>query len=234
MNCIAIDDEPLALDIIKRFSSELRFINLIGTYTNPLDSIKVLNDVEIDLIFLDIEMPNITGFNFLKSLSTVPLIIITTAFPEHALQGFEVSAVDYLLKPFSFERFVKAVTKAFELNSLRKGISHFGTHDSEFLLVRVDYNTVKIDINTILYIEGLKDYVKIYCSSRPILTKTTLKNFEAKLPSVNFIRVHKSYIVSLSKVKSIENNRIIIGEARIPIGDQFKCQFYEKLKERMI
>jgi DNA-binding LytR/AlgR family response regulator len=234
MNCIAIDDEPLALDIIKRFCSELRFINMIGTYTNPLDSIKVLNDVEIDLIFLDIEMPNITGFNFLKSLSTVPLIIITTAFPEHALQGFEVSAVDYLLKPFSFERFVKAVTKAFELNSLRKGTSHYGTHDSEFLLVRVDYNTVKIDINNILYIEGLKDYVKIYCSSRPILTKSTLKNFEAKLPSDNFIRVHKSFIVSLSKVKSIENNRIIIGEARIPIGDQFKCQFYEKLKVRMI
>ena len=121
MNCIAIDDEPLALDIIKEFCNKTGFIHLIGTYTNPLDSIKDIRIHNIDLIFLDIQMPNLTGFNFLKSLANPPLIIITTAYPEHALTGFEVNAVDYLVKPFSFERFVKAVTKAFELNNLIKG-----------------------------------------------------------------------------------------------------------------
>ena len=179
-------------------------------------------------------MPNLTGFDFLKSLANPPLIIITTAYPEYALNGYEVNAVDYLVKPFSFERFVIAVAKAYELNNLIKGKNPDLPSGSDFLLVKVEYRTVKIDLGSILYIEGLKDYVKIYCSAKPILTKSTLKNIEAKLPSGNFKRVHKSYIVSLSKVKSIESNRIIIGDTRIPIGDQYKDQFYEKLKERML
>lgn len=234
MNCIAIDDEPLALDIIKEFSNNTGFVHLFGTYTNPLDAVKDIRIHHIDLIFLDIQMPNLTGFNFLKSLANPPLIIITTAYPEHALNGYEVNAVDYLVKPFSFERFVKAVTKAFELNNLIKGYNPHTASELDFLLVKVEYSTVKVDLANILYIEGLKDYIKIYCSAKPILTKSTLKNIEVKLPSANFIRVHKSFIVSLSKVKSIENSRIIIGETRIPIGDQYKDQFYEKLKERML
>jgi DNA-binding LytR/AlgR family response regulator len=234
MNCIAIDDEPLALDIIKKYCNKTGFIHLSGTYTNPLDSVKDITIHHIDLIFLDIQMPNLTGFSFLKSLASPPLIIITTAYPEHALNGFEVNAVDYLVKPFSFERFVKAVTKAFELNNLIKGNNLSAHTESDFLLVKVEYSTVKIDLCNILYIEGLKDYVKIYCNAKPILTKSSLKNIEAKLPSANFIRVHKSYLVSLSKVKSIENSRVLIGDTRIPIGDQYKDQFYEKLKMRML
>jgi DNA-binding LytR/AlgR family response regulator len=234
MKCIAIDDEPLALEIIKEYCNKTGFIYLTNTYTNPLDSITDIRMHNIDLIFLDIQMPNLTGFNFLKSLTNPPLIIITTAYPEHALTGFEFSVVDYLVKPFSFERFIKAVTKAFDLNNLMKGNNPNSSSEPDFFLVKVEYSTVKIDLASILYIEGLKDYIKIYCGSKPILTKSTLKNIEAKLPSAKFIRIHKSFIVSLSKVKSIENSRIVIGDIRIPIGDKYRDQFYEKLKLRML
>jgi DNA-binding LytR/AlgR family response regulator len=234
MNCIAIDDEPLALDVIKEFSKRTGFINLVDTFTNPLDSIKTIGRFNIDLVFLDIQMPNISGFDFLKSISTPPMVIFTTAFPEHALEGFEANAVDYLVKPFSFERFLKAVNKAFELNQLRKEPTVAEKVKPDFLMVKVEYSTVKIDFNDILYIEGLKDYIKIFCGAKPILTKSTLKNIEEKLSSELFIRVHKSFIVSMKKIKKIENNRIIIGETRVPVGDQYKEQFYRKLNERML
>jgi DNA-binding LytR/AlgR family response regulator len=234
MNCIAIDDEPLALDVIKEFSKRTGFINLIDTFTNPLDSIKTFSRFNIDLVFLDIQMPNISGFDFLKSISNPPIVIFTTAFPEYALKGFEANAVDYLVKPFSFERFLKAVNKAFELNQLRKEPAVADKAKPDFLMVKVEYSTVKIDFNDILYVEGLKDYIKIFCGAKPILTKSTLRNIEEKLSSEMFIRVHKSFIVSMKKIKKIENNRIIIGETRIPVGDQYKDHFYYTLNERML
>jgi DNA-binding LytR/AlgR family response regulator len=234
MKCIAIDDEPLALEIIKTYCKKIEFISLAGAYINPMDAIMEIKLQNIDLIFLDLQMPNLTGFSFLKTLTNPPLVIIITAYPEHALTGFEVNAVDYLVKPFSFDRFLKAVTKAYQLSNLLRRNIPFSSSESDFLLIKADYKTVKIELDKILFIEGFKDYVKIYCGLKPILTKGTLKKFIDKLPISNFVRIHKSYIVSLSKVKSIENGRILLGETSIPIGDKFKEQFYKKLKSGML
>jgi two-component system, LytTR family, response regulator len=231
MNCLAIDDEPLALNIIKDFSSRIDYINLVATCTNPLEALKILNRNDIDLIFLDIQMPNITGLELIKSIDKTPLFIFTTAYSNFALEGYELNAIDYLLKPFSFDRFFKAVNKAFEINTLRKNktFSAFIEPESrdhdEFIMIKVEYKTVKVYLNDILYIEGLKDYVKIYIGKKPLLTKNTMKNIEEKLPSGSFIRVHKSFIVAVSKIESIENNRILIGEKLIPVGNQYKMDF---------
>jgi DNA-binding LytR/AlgR family response regulator len=234
MNCIAIDDEPLGLNIIKEFCEKTGFLNLVACYTNPFDALKTIRENQIDILFLDIQMPNISGIDFFKSLSYPPMVIFTTAYSEHALTGFEVNAVDYLVKPFPFERFIRAINKAYELKTLRKETLHQANNQSDFLMIRVEYNTVRVNLKDILYVEGLKDYIKLFCINKRFLTKSTLKNIEEKLPEEWFSRVHKSYIVSLDKIERIENNRIIIGENFIPIGDQYKVSFYNKLKERML
>ncbi len=238
MNCIAIDDEPLALDIISEFCSKINYLKLMGTYTNPLDSVEFLNSNNIDLIFLDIHMPQMSGLDFLKSRYNPPLVIFTTAYKEHAFQGFEYDAVDYLVKPFSYDRFSKSVNKAYQILLLR---SHGMTNPAEnhnisdkFIMVKVEYCTIRVNLDDILYIEGLRDYVKIFTGSKPILTKTTMKNITDKLPPERFIRVHKSFIVSLDKINSIENNRIIIDKERIPIGELFRTSFLEKVNRNLI
>jgi two-component system LytT family response regulator len=238
MNCIAIDDEPLALDIIIEFCSRIHNLNLVGTFTNPLEAVKILNSIEIDLIFLDIHMPQINGLEFFKSLYSPPLVIFTTAYKEHAFQGFEYDAVDYLIKPFSMDRFTKAVNKAHQLMILKKpGVTvqmEQSPNSSGFIMVKVEYSTVRINIGDILYIEGLKDYVKIYTAGKMILTKTTMKNIVEKLPADRFLRVHKSFIVSVARIEMIENNRIIIGKERIPIGESYKIPFFNIINRNMI
>jgi two-component system LytT family response regulator len=239
MNCLAIDDEPLALNVIKDFCKKINYLNLVATCTGAADAIKYLSQENIDLIFLDIHMPHITGLEFIKSLSNPPLVIFTTAYTEHALQGFESNAIDYLVKPVPFERFLKAVNKAYELINLRKknpvNISQKKDNImSGYLMVKVAYSTIKINFSDILYIEGLKDYIKIYTGSRPVLTKSTMINIEEKLPAEHFIRVHKSYIVSISKINKIENNRIIFGEKRIPVGNNYKINFNNIIKKYLL
>jgi DNA-binding LytR/AlgR family response regulator len=240
MKCIAIDDEPLALNIIKDYAGRIDYIDLVACCTNPLEAIKILNEEEIDLIFLDIHMPNISGTDLIKSLGKTPLFIFTTAFSNYALEGFELNALDYLLKPFSFDRFFKAVNKAYEISILRKNkqehtIQTVEPHEPEkYLMVKVEYSTVRLDIKEILYIEGLKDYVKIYAGKKPLLTKSTMKNMEEKLPSDSFVRVHKSFIISVAKIDSIENNRIKIGEKLIPIGNQYKNDFNNFLESKRL
>lgn len=240
MKCIAIDDEPLALNIIKDYAGRIDFIDLVASCTNPLEAIKILNREEIDLIFLDIQMPNITGIDLIRSLGKAPQFIFTTAYSNFALEGFELNALDYLVKPFSFERFLKAVNKAYEISTLRKSKQVNVVHTTEphehekFIMVKVEYSTVRLDLDEILYIEGLKDYVKIYAGKKPLLTKSTMKNMEEKLSSDTFVRVHKSFIVSASKIDSIENNRILIGEKRIPIGNQYKNDFNNFLESKRL
>ena len=233
MNCLAIDDEPLALDVIENFTRKIPFLNFNGKCTSAFEAIQLINNFQTDLIFLDINMPHLSGIDFLKSIKNPPMIIFTTAYAEFAVEGFELNAVDYLLKPIAYERFLKAVNKAYELYSLKnKRISGDETltdSPTDFMLVKVDYSTVRINLSEILYIEGLKDYVKIYCGPRPILTKSTMKNIGEKLSGKNFLRVHKSYIVSISRIDSIENQRIIIGEKRIPVGEQYKDEFNKVL-----
>jgi DNA-binding LytR/AlgR family response regulator len=240
MNCLAIDDEPLALNIIRDFCSRIDFIDLIATCTNPIEAIRMLNQRDIDLIFLDIQMPNITGLEFIRSLKNPPQVIFTTAYANYALDGFDLNATDYLVKPFSFERFLKAVNKAYEVVLLRKEkipfheIRHEMIEGEKFLMIKVEYRTVKVEIQQILFIEGLKDYIKIYLGKKPLLTKSTMKNIESKLPSDTFIRVHKSFIVAFPKIEAVENNRIVIGERLIPIGNQYKSAFYALLDSKRL
>jgi len=238
INCIAIDDDLSALRIIKEYCSRIQFVNLAGTFTNPFEAVHTINNNQVDLIFLDIVMPQITGPEFLKTLYNPPMVIFSTAFREYASDAFECDAVDYLVKPVVFERFSKAVNKAFQLIKMKSpaeisveekpGVSH------GFLMVKVEYTTIRVNLNEILYIEGLKDYVKIYAEGRLILTKTTMKNIIEKLPSGSFFRVHKSYIISVDKIDMIENSRIVIGNQRIPIGESYRSSFFEMVNRNLI
>jgi DNA-binding LytR/AlgR family response regulator len=238
INCIAIDDDLSALKIIKEYCSRIQFVNLAGTFTNPFEAVHTINNNQVDLIFLDIVMPQITGPEFLKTLYNPPMVIFSTAFREYASDAFECDAVDYLVKPVVFERFSKAVNKAFQLIKMKSpaeisveeapGVSH------GFLMVKVEYTTIRVNLNEILYIEGLKDYVKIYTEGRLILTKTTMKNIIEKLPSGSFFRVHKSYIISVDKIDMIENSRIVIGNQRIPIGESYRASFFEMVNRNLI
>jgi DNA-binding LytR/AlgR family response regulator len=238
LNCIAIDDEPSALRIIREFCSKIQSVNMIGTFTNPYDSIYAINNNQVDLIFLDIVMPQVSGLEFLKTLYKPPMVVFTTAFKEYAFEGFENDAVDYLVKPFAFERFLKAVNKAFQLSRFKNPViaANDETHviPKGFLMVKVEYTTIRVDLIDILYIEGLKDYVKIHTEGKLILTKTTMKNLIEKLPSDSFLRVHKSYIISLVKIDMIENSRIVIGNQRIPIGESYRSSFYEMISKNLI
>lgn len=240
MKCLAIDDEPLALTVIKDFCAEIGFLDLVLACTNPLEAIEVINREEIDLLFIDIQMPYITGMDFIKTLPHPPLIIFTTAYSEHALEGFELNAVDYLLKPIPFERFFKAVNKAHELYTLRNRPVHpepyipdkiSTSYTKSYILVKVEYTTVKVNVGDILFIEGLKDYIRIHLAERSCMTKSTLKKIAEKLPADQFIRVHKSYIVSIPKIEKIENNRIIFGDRYIPVGEHFRETFQNVLNK---
>lgn len=238
INCIAIDDDVTALRLIKDYCSKIQFINLIGTFTNPYEAVPTLNNNQVDLIFLDLVMPQVTGQEFLKTLYNPPMVIFATAYREFAFEGFEYDAVDFLVKPFAFERFYKAVNKAFQLLKLKTPLNTLNDEahgiSGGFLMVKVEYTTIRVDLNDILYIEGLKDYVKIHTEAKLILTKTTMKNIIEKLPPASFLRVHKSYIISVDKIDMIENSRIVIGNQRIPIGESFRSSFYEAVGRNLI
>lgn len=238
LNCIAIDDEPSALDIITEFCSKINFINLVGKFKNPFEAVNQLNEGNIDLIFLDIEMPQISGLEFLKSLYNPPLVIFISSFRESAAEAFENDAVDYLVKPFSFDRFSKSVNKAFQLLKLKMPVKSQSeltpSFGYGFLMVKVEYSTIRVNLDDILYIEGLKDYVKIFTEGKLILTKTTMKNIIEKLPPERFSRVHKSYIVSICKIEMIENSRILISNQRIPIGESFRTSFFNLISKNLI
>ena len=240
MNCIIIDDEPLAINIIKSYCEEIGGLQVVKTFTNPLQSVGLIQTDEVDLVFLDIEMPQITGIEFLKSIDKKPLFIFTTAYPEYAIDGFELNAVDYLVKPIPFPRFVTAINRAKELLSLRKGHHKAGhvssasgstTDQNQFIFVKSDYGNVKIKLENITYIQGLKDYLKIHLEveKKPILTLMNFKDFEAKLSSSNFMRVHRSFIVNIHKIHSVQKTKIVIHDIRIPIGDSYKVAFFSRL-----
>jgi DNA-binding LytR/AlgR family response regulator len=238
INCIAIDNDPAALRIIKEYCSKIQFLNLTGVFSNPFEAVHAINNNQPDLIFLDVVMPQITGPEFIKTLYNPPLVIFASAFREYAIEGFECDAVDYLVKPVSFERFSRAVNKAFQLMKIKSPVEPLSGEAlpaaGRFLLVKVEYTTIRVDLSEIMFIEGLKDYVKIHAEGRLILTKTTMKNIIDKLPSESFFRVHKSYIISLDKIDMIENSRIVIGSQRIPIGESYRTGFFEVLNRNMI
>jgi len=241
IKCIAIDDEPLALDLIKQYASKISFLKLIETFENPLDAIQFLSTNNVSLIFLDVQMEELSGIQFLKVITNKPKVIMTTAYDKYAITGFELDVVDYLLKPISFERFVKAVNKVYDLINLETKFvdsdlktnnqEEFYSNDSYFF-VKTGTQLVKINYDEILYIEGQGDYLSIVLKNKKILTLQTFSKMEKILPENLFIRVHKSYIVSLPNIEKIERNRIIIGDKYIPISDSYKEAFYKKIESK--
>ena len=229
INCIAIEDEPLALKKIKEFIEQVAYLNLLEGFNNALDAIGYLKNNTVDLIFLDIRMKKISGIQFLESLQNKPKVIITSAYDEYALKGYELDVVDYLLKPFTFERFLKSVDKAYNLlNGLNNNITN------DYIFVKTEYRIEKIILKDILYIQGMKDYLQIHTINKKIMTLQVFKNLLEILPVKDFQRVHNSYIVAMSKIENIEKNRIRIGKDLIPISDSYKDNFYKIIKERKI
>ena len=229
INCIAIEDEPLALKKIKEYIEQVAYLNLLEGFNNALDAIGYLKNNTVDLIFLDIRMKKISGIQFLESLQNKPKVIITSAYDEYALKGYELDVTDYLLKPFTFERFLKSVDKIYnQLDGLKENVTN------DYIFVKTEYRIEKIILKDILYIQGMKDYLQIHTVDRKIMTLQTFKNLLEILPTNDFQRVHNSYIVAMSKIEHIERNRIRIGKDLIPISDGYKDKFYEILKERKI
>ncbi|MGJ8745185.1 LytR/AlgR family response regulator transcription factor [Polaribacter sp.] len=233
MKCIIIDDEPLALELLEDFISKVPFLELVSSCSNSFEASTILQEHQIDLIFTDIEMPDISGIDFIKSLDTKPMFIFTTAYSHYAVEGFNLNAIDYLVKPIPFHRFLKAATRAQNLlKSKKEEETTVVTQEvcPEFIFVKSEYENLKINLADIKYIESLKDYIKIHTNrEKPILTLSSLKNFEEKLGKTNFIRVHKSFIVSLKHIYSVQRNRIIIDDNWIPIGLNYRDEFIKKI-----
>jgi len=226
MRCIAVDDESLALDLLEDNIRKVPFLTLVNRCKNAFEAHEVVMKENIDLMFLDIQMPGISGVQFLQSISNPPLVIFITAYEQFALQGFNLDVVDYLLKPVSFDRFLKAANKAHELFTLKNAAP--ASSSSEYLFVNSEYNLVKINIRDIVYIEGLKDYIKIFIANatRPIITRLSMKSIEEKLPSDRFVRVHKSFIIAIDKIISIRKGKISINNVHVPISEHYKENLY--------
>jgi DNA-binding LytR/AlgR family response regulator len=228
INCIIIDDEPLARKGLKEYIADVDFLNLTGEFDNPLKAAEIISRGEVQLLFLDIQMPKITGLDFFKTLPNAPPVIFTTAYPQYAAEGFEVNALDYLVKPVSFDRFFKAVLKAKEFYEVRE--TNKKEADSlEYFFIKADNKLVKILFEDILYAEALQNYVVIHTSLKKHMTYLTFKSVEDYLPPGKFLKVHKSYIVAASKIDSIEGNDIRIGQQHIPISRNQKAEVMDKL-----
>jgi len=238
INCIAIDDEPLALDIIRDYCSKVPFLNLIRTFDNAVDSIEFIRNNKLDLLFLDIQMEELTGIQLLHALKQRPYVIFTTAYDTYAIQGFELDIIDYLLKPISFERFVKSVDKAYEkmqtdlmLKVKPEPVTASPSEDAYFF-VKTETRMEKVRYSDVLYIEGMGDYWRIITPGKRIMTLLNFKKLEEMLPPRQFIRVHKSFIVAVDKIDSVERNRIRIADRLIPVSETFRKTFFDFIEKR--
>jgi len=238
INCIAIEDEPLALKKIKDFIGQVDYLNLLEGFNNAVDAIGFLKKNAVDLIFLDIRMKGLSGIQFLESLQINSKVIITSAYDEYALKGYELDVADYLLKPFTFERFLKSVEKVYgklagdKLSNGNPSNDAPANSSAEFIFVKTEYRIEKVVLKDILYIQGMKDYLQIHTADKNIMTLQTFKNLLEVLPESDFQRVHNSYIVSISKIEHIERNRLRIGKDLIPVSDSYKDRFYGILRDR--
>lgn len=228
INCVIVDDEPLAREGIGSYVREIDFLHLTATCENPVELMKVLGENQVDLIFLDIQMPKMNGIDFLKMVQNPPMVILTTAYPSYALEGFQLNVLDYLLKPITFDRFFKATNKARDYQRLLTNSSspeiYKAGRDADYFFIKSGSKYEKIQLNDILYIQGMQNYVTIYTTKGKYLTLLYLKNLEESLDSKSFIRVHKSYIVSVSKIDGIEGNEIFIQSNRIPMSRNYREQ----------
>lgn len=227
IRCLIVDDEPLALSVIEKYINKVQDMEVVAKCESALMAFEELQKKEVDLIFLDIQMPELTGIQFLKTMEKAPRVIITSAYREYAIDGFEMDVLDYLLKPISFERFLKAVRKYYRIvtpESLLKDkiIKGADPGNNPFLLVKEKKNKVKVPFNEIMYIESLKDYIKIIMIKRTVVTKMFISDIEKLLPDDNFIRIHRSFIIPVNKIDSFSPNHVEIGEYEIPIGRSYK------------
>ncbi|HTQ27622.1 MAG TPA: LytTR family DNA-binding domain-containing protein [Puia sp.] len=230
LSCVAIDDEPLALEVIKKYIAKIYFLELKGAFTDPVEAKKVIESTPIDILFMDIQMPDINGIELSRMISSKnTAVIFTTAFSEYAVEGFNVDAVDYLLKPIEYDRFLKAVYKAKEYIDY---LNNMELQDG-YIFVKSDYQMVKVNLKDILYIEGLDDYIKIFLPHRSILTLMTLKTIMQKLPAKEFLRVHRSYIVPISRIENVSKSKIRIADREIPIGVSYSESFFNAMENKL-
>ena len=229
LQCLIVDDEPPSQEVLRNYIHEISWLELKAVCNNAIEAMDIFREKQIDLIFLDINMPKLSGITFARSLENPPMIIFTTAYPEYAVEGFEVNAIDYLVKPIAFERFLKAVNKArdhFQFKQDSPGIKQQG-----FIILKSDKKIYKINENDILYIQSYGDYMKVYTHEKVIIAAETLKNIE-KLLGHQFVRIHKSFIVSINRINFIEGNQVKIEDQFLPIGLTYKDDFMEKLKAK--
>jgi two-component system LytT family response regulator len=229
IKCVTIDDEPLALVVLQDYISRTPTLELKKSFTNAFAGMDFLKQQEVDLLFLDIRMPQMTGIQLIKALPQPPLVIFTTAYSNYAVEGFNLDAIDFLLKPFEYERFLKAVNKASEYISYRERPG--SVENAGFIFVKSEYQIIKITLDDIRYIEGMDDYVKIFLPDKMVLTNMPMKDILKKLPASKFVRVHRSYIVPLGRIESVRNKRIKIGDKLIPVGDSYTESFFRLLGE---
>jgi two-component system, LytTR family, response regulator len=234
IRCIIVDDEPLALHVLEDYMSKIPFLQLVKATTNPIEALTLVQEGNVDLVFLDVQMPELTGIQFLRIANGKAKVILTTAYPQYALEGYELDVIDYLLKPIAFDRFFKAVQKAQGIlqpaaKPLQPEPAQKPQQDflSDFIFVKTEHKIQKVYLNDILFIEGLKDYISIFTTTERIITLQNMKKMEDALPAKNFMRVHKSYIVSINKIDSIERSRIFIGDKIIPVGDTYRDEFFK-------
>ncbi|WP_394373223.1 LytR/AlgR family response regulator transcription factor [Pedobacter agri] len=237
IRCLAVDDESYASDIIATFINKTPFLALVGTTTNAFEALNMVQEGKVDLVFLDIQMPELTGIQFLKICGGKCKVILTTAYPEYALEGFDLDVVDYLLKPISYERFYKAAIKAQQIISPAQYDvvnipASAGSNDFIFIKGDTKNKFIKVNYDDILYIEGLKNYVSVYTASQRIITYQALRELEIDLPKPPFYRIHKSYIISLEKIKMIDGNTVYINDQSIPVGDTYKEEFFKVIRDK--
>ncbi|WP_425657937.1 LytR/AlgR family response regulator transcription factor [Tenacibaculum ascidiaceicola] len=239
ISCIAVDDEPMALNLVESYIEKTPFLELKAKCSNALEAMDFIKTTPIDLLFLDIQMPDLSGIEFSKMLSKNSRVIFTTAFDQYALEGFKVEALDYLLKPFDYAEFLTAANKAqnwFELVKSQKAPHKLLSEEKEFLFVKSEYKQLRIKLSDVLYFEGLKDYIKIWLKNqpKPILTLMSLKSLEQELPESQFMRVHRSFIVALNNINIIERSQIIINNKRITVSEHYKPKFLEFINKNSL
>jgi two-component system, LytTR family, response regulator LytT len=236
MTIVAVDDEPLALQLITRYIEETQELSLLGEFKNPLEAAVFLKENSVDIVMLDIQMPELNGIEFARQMTMGPKVIFTTAYKKYAIEGFKLEVVDYLVKPFSYQDFLKAIQRAEKLINLEKKSYENIETNNEFLYLKSNYKIKRLKFNDIQYIEGFNDYVRIYASSsvEPIQSQVTLRVLEAKLPAGKFMRIHRSFIVNLQMVDTIDRGRIVFGKVYIPVGDQYKEKFEEYLRKNFL
>jgi len=233
ISCIIIEDEKLAAEKLSGFIEKISVLELVSIFKDGISAINFLKTNNVDLIFLDIEMKDFNGIQFLKALQVKPAVIITSAYEKYAIAGYEFSVVDYLLKPYTLERFLQSIDKAINLKELKEKAKNYeliATQSNEYIFIKSENRIEKIELDDILFIEGMKDYLRIHTKLKRIMTLQSFNGISQYLPSNNFIRVHNSYLVAINKIENIERNRIKIGETLIPISDKYKDSFYSSIK----